>query len=91
MHDVVLALTLDEIDQRHVVVAGVGADRGHERLAHRRHQRRGRDRIAPVTGQEAHDLTDPLQLRDVDIEVEPVNRLDLEHHMLGQHIGGGAR
>jgi hypothetical protein len=91
VHDVVLALTLDEIDQRHAVIAGVAADRGHERLAHRRHQRGGRDRVPPVAGQEPHDLPDPLQLRDIDVEVEPIDRLDFELHMTGQDISSSAR
>ena len=44
-----------------------------------------------VAGQEPDDLPDALQLRDVDVEVEPIDRLDLKDHVLGQHIGNGAR
>ena len=86
VRDVVLALPLHKIDQRHPMVVGVAADRGHERLATRCDQRRGCDIEPEVAGQEAHDLPDPLQLGDVEVEVEPVDRLDLEHHMTGQHI-----
>ena len=43
-----------------------------------------------VPGQEPDHLPDPLQLRDVEVEIEPVDRLELEHHMISQHIGGSA-
>jgi hypothetical protein len=31
------------------------------------------------------------QLGDVDVAVHPVDALDLEHHMIGEDIGDGAR
>jgi hypothetical protein len=90
VHDIVLALPLPEIDQRHPVVVGVAADRGHERLAARGDQRRGGDVETEMPGQEPDDLPDPLQLGNVEVEIQPVDGLDLEHNMAGQHISCGA-
>jgi hypothetical protein len=55
-------------------------------------QRRGRrDRQAEL----ALDVTDQpagvLQLGNEDVAVHPVNALHLEHHVIGQDIGNGAR
>jgi hypothetical protein len=91
MHDVVLALTLHKIDQRHSVRTGVAADPLNEVLAHRRHQRGGRDLKPPLPGQEPDDLSDALQLRDIDVQIHPVEGLDLEHHVLGEDISSSTR
>jgi len=32
-----------------------------------------------------------LQLRDIDVAVQPVDALDLEHHVISQDIGDTAR
>jgi hypothetical protein len=32
-----------------------------------------------------------LQLRDIDIQVHPVDALHLEHHVIAEHLGGSAR
>jgi hypothetical protein len=44
-----------------------------------------------VASQETDDLLDSLQLRDIDVEIQPIDRLDLEHHVARQHISGSAR
>ena len=90
VHQIVLPLTLREIDQRQPVVMGVAADRGDERLAARGDQRRGGDVEPEMPGQVPDDLPDPLQLGNVEVEIQPVDGLDLELHMAGQHIGCGA-
>jgi hypothetical protein len=41
--------------------------------------------------QEADDLSDTLQLRDLDVQVHPVDRLELEHHALGEDIPSTTR
>src|SRR5215204_4757873 len=43
-----------------------------------------------VPGQEPHHLPDPLQLRHVQVQVEPVDRLDLEQHMTSQDLSSRA-
>jgi hypothetical protein len=91
VHDVVLALTLAEVDHRETVIDGVATNAGDEVLAHRRHQRRGRDLETPMPGQEPDDLSDALQFRDVDVQIHPVEGLDLEHHMVRQDISSSTR
>jgi hypothetical protein len=44
-----------------------------------------------VAGEERRNPAAILQLRLVDVEVHPVDRLDLEQHMAGQDISGGTR
>ena len=90
MQHVVLALSLAEVDQRHPVLGGEAFDRFDERLAPRRDHRGRRDLKAQVPGQEPHHLPDPLQLRHVQVQVEPVDRLDLEQHMTSQDISSRA-
>jgi hypothetical protein len=82
LHDIVLALPLGEVDQRHASSAAEVADRRGERLADRR-QRRGRgDRQPQLPVHEAHDPARELQLRHVHVQEHPVDALDLEHHVL---------
>jgi hypothetical protein len=91
VHDVVLALTLAEVNHRETVIDGVTTNAGDEVLAHRRHQRRGRDLETPMPGQKPDDLSDTLQLRDIDVQVHPVDGLDFEHHVLGEDISSSTR
>jgi hypothetical protein len=91
VHDVVLALTLDEIDPRHALVTGEAAHRLAEGVTDRR-QRRGRgDRQPQPPMHEPHQARRVLQLRHVDVEVHPIDALHLEHHMIGQDISHSAR
>jgi len=62
-----------------------------ERGGHRRHQRGGSEQVTPVPGEERRDPGAVLQPRLVDVQVHAVDRLDLEQHMTGQHVGGGTR
>jgi len=90
LQHIVLALPLAGIDQRQPVLGGKPFDRFDERLAPRRdHCGRG-DLKAQVPGQETHHLPDPLQLRHVQVQVEPVDRFDLEQHMTSQDISSRA-
>jgi len=55
-------------------------------------QRRGRgDRQVELAVDVAHDPGRVLQLGDVDVEIHPVDRLDLEDGVLGNDIGHTAR
>jgi hypothetical protein len=91
VHDVVLALTLDEVDPRHTLLTGEAAHRRAEAVTDRR-QRRGRgDRQPQLAVHEPHQPRRVLQLRHVDVEIHPINALHLEHHMIVEDISHAAR
>jgi hypothetical protein len=91
VHHVVLALPLREVDPRHTVDPGEPMHRGAERVGDLR-QRRGRgDRQPQLPMQIADQSLRVLQLRDIDVEIHPVDALHLEPHMLGQDISDGSR
>jgi hypothetical protein len=91
MRDLVLALTLDEVHPRHTLIEREPAHRSAERVGDLA-QRRGRgDRQTELAVHVADDPGRMLQLRDIDIEVHPVDALDLEDGVLGNDIGHGAR
>lgn len=89
-HHVVLTLPLDELDQRDGVVGGEPAHPGVERLGDRRQRRGGVHRAAELAAQEPDQTESALQLRHVHVQVHPVDALDLEPDVLGQHIGNSA-
>jgi hypothetical protein len=91
MHDVVLALALAEVHPRHVLVAGEAVHRRGERVGDLSQRRGGGDLQAELALDVAEQTAGVLQLRDVDVAVHPVDALHLEHHMIGQDIGDGAR
>ena len=91
VHHVVLALALDEVHPRHTLVGGETMDRGTERVGHLG-QRRGRgDRQPQLPVDVTDDPSRVLQLRNVHVQVHPVDALNLEGHVLGEDIGDGAR
>ena len=91
MHDVVFALTLDEVDPRHTLIASEAAHRRTEAVTDRR-QRRGRgDRQPQLAVHEPHQPRRVPQLRHVHVEIHPIDALHLEHHMIGQDIRHTAR
>jgi hypothetical protein len=85
MRHVVLALTADEVDHRHVVVPAEPVDRSHERLADRVHQRRRGEPVPPVAAQEPRHPGRVLQPRLAHVEVHPVDALHLERDVI---VGG---
>jgi hypothetical protein len=89
--DVVLTLALGEADQVHAIGVDEVVDRRDERPGHRRHQRRGRERVPAMVVEERRGALRVLQPRLVHVAVHPVDRLDLEHHVPVQHVGHGAR
>lgn len=91
VHDVVLALPLGEADHRDVVRGGIASDVGDELAGHRGNESGRGDGEAPVPHEVAGHLTGALQLGDVDVEVHPVDALDLEQHVLAQHLSDRAR
>jgi len=91
VHDVVLALALDEIHPRHSLLAGKPAHRRAEPVGDLP-QRGGRgDRQPQLALDVAQQPTGMLKLRHVDVAVHPVDALHLEHHMIVEDIGDGAR
>jgi len=91
MHHLVLALPLHEVHPRHALVHGETAHRSAERVGDLA-QRRGRGNRQPELAMDVtHDPRGVLQLRHVDIEIHPVDALDLEDSVLGNDIGHGAR
>jgi hypothetical protein len=91
VHHVVLALALDEVDDRDPPLACEGLDRGDERVADRGQDRAGRDRETKMMPDEPGDRARMLQPGLVHVAVHPVDRLDLEHRVTGQDIAGRAR
>ena len=85
-HHVVLPLALRERDQRHAVLRHEDLDRRDEGLADRIHQRRGGERVATMRAEEVRHPALVLQLRHVDVEVHPVDALDLERRVLGEDL-----
>ena len=84
LRDVVFALPLLEGNQINALVVDESIDVANERFRHRRHRRRRGKTLAPMNPQVAHHGSNRLQMRDVDIQVHPVDRLDLQHHMVTQ-------
>ena len=91
VHHVVFALALGEVDQRQVVGGGVVLDIGDELSGHRRDQRGRGDREPAVPHQVTGHLAGALQFGDEHVEIHPIDALDLELHMIGQHIMNRAR
>jgi hypothetical protein len=83
---VVFALALGEVDPGDLPLGGEGPHRPGERLGHRRQCCRGRHRLAQVPADIADQPGRVLQLRDVDVQIHPVDALHLEGHMARQHI-----
>jgi hypothetical protein len=87
----ILALSRGEPHQVQPAGGDEMADVRGERRRHRRHQRRGSEPGAPVPDEERGDPRAVLQPRLIQAEVHPVDRLDLEQHVVSQHIGGTTR
>jgi hypothetical protein len=86
-----LAVGLGEPHHRDVLVVGEPGDRATERGPDLVEDRRGRDRIAQVRGQEADDLPADLQIGHVGVEVDPIQTLQIERHMPIENLVHGHR
>jgi hypothetical protein len=71
-HDVGLAVVAAETHHRDVLTLGVAGDRGAEPIADALKDRRRGDGVAQVRREERHHLPADLQVRDVGVEVDPV-------------------
>jgi hypothetical protein len=88
--DVVFALAGTEVDQWDVVVVDVAVDASDERLGDRVHQRRGDELKPPMALEEADHAQLMPQLGLVQVQVQPVDTLKLEGHMVVEHVCGGS-
>jgi hypothetical protein len=73
------------------MVTGEGVHGVDERFRDRRQDDRGGHRQPHLVVDVLHEAGGVLQPRHVHVQVHPVDRLDLEHHVLGQDVGDGAR
>jgi hypothetical protein len=91
MSHIVLTLPLGEVHPRNLMVAGEGPHRGGERLADRCQRRRGGHRHPQMLMDVTDQPSRVLQLRHIDVEVHPVDALDLEQNMVGQDLSNRTR
>ena len=91
VHHIVFALPPGEVHPGDLLPLGETVHRRGETVGDPG-QRGGRgDRQAELALHIAQQAARVLQLRDIDVEVHPVDALHLERHMLGQHLGDRAR
>ena len=88
-HHVVFALPGPEVHHRDALTGGEGADLRVKPLGLLLQRGRGCHRHPWVLPDEPHDAQVALQLRHVQVAVNAVDALQLEHHMTGQDIGSG--
>ncbi len=80
--DVVLALAFPESHDGDLLLSGKSLHLAHERLADGVHQHAGGKPVSAMKPKKARYAAFPLQPQDVDVQVHPVNALDLQRHML---------
>ena len=83
--EVVLAF-LAEVHQVQAVRLSEVVDVRDEGLGHRIHQRGRGELITPVPDEEDRHPAAVLQPGLIDVEVHPVDALDLQHHVIGQDV-----
>ncbi len=84
-------LALDEVHPRHALVPSEATHRRAERVGDLGQRGGGSNRQVQLLVHAAHNPGRVLQPWDIDVEVHPVDALDLEAHMLSNDIGHGAR
>jgi hypothetical protein len=89
--DVILAVVLTEVNQVPVVGGDVVVDVRREHPGHGQHQRRGHEPVAAMVAEEPVDAPPVLQPGLVEVDQHPIDRPDLEQHMVRQHLGRGTR
>ena len=86
-HHVLLALSSLERDQRDLVLLGKAFGGGYEALGHGAHEGRGRNGLSPVAAKKLHHPTFLLQGGYIDIQIHPVNGLELEGNVVVENLG----
>ncbi len=80
------AIGLLEPQDRDAMPLGEGFDVTAEPVAVALHQRRRRDRVTTMPGEERHHLASDLQAGHVRVQVQPVNTIDLQSDMTIEHV-----
>jgi hypothetical protein len=88
--DVLLALARMEGDQRNALGLHERVDGGAKALADGLHQRRRREGLAAVCAKEVDHPTLRLQAGDVEVEVQPVDALELPGDVVLDDVGNRA-
>ena len=88
VRDVVLALPLLKAHHRNLALGGEPLDRRDELLADRVRQAGRRERGPPMMGKERGRATRVGQLAHVRVAIHPIDALQLEDHVLAQHVCG---
>ena len=79
--------TCDEVAAEIAAALSTSVAMGHSNL---RYARAMHERLPQVAADEPHDPLRPLQLRHIQVAIHPVDRLQLEHHVISQHTAGAA-
>jgi hypothetical protein len=90
-HDLGLAGVLGEAHDRDAVVGGEAGHRRPERVADLGEAGRRGNRMAQVLGQERDHLPADLQVRDVGVQIDAVQALQVEGHMAVEEVVDVAR
>jgi hypothetical protein len=88
---VVLALALGAVDQVQAPVLDEAVDGNHEALADRVHQGAGDEGHPPVGPEEPHHPAWVHQPGLVQVQVHPVDALDLEGDVVGEDVANAGR
>jgi hypothetical protein len=86
-HHIVLTLALFKSDQIDFVIQAKLHDRFHKGLSHLCDLLGGGKAIAQMTTHEASDASLAGQLRDVGIQIHPINTLQFQHDMFALKLG----
>jgi hypothetical protein len=89
--EIVLPLTLREMDQLQAPGGDETVNVRDKRLGHRIHQRRGRILMTAVTDEKPRDPATVGQPWHPHVEIHPVDRLHLKTHVISKGIRGTAR
>jgi hypothetical protein len=86
--DIVFALPLLEPHDRDLTPGGEPLDRGDELLTNRVRQTRRGERRTAMLCEEAGDPRRVGQLGHVRVAVDAIDAVQLEHHVLAEHLSG---
>jgi hypothetical protein len=74
------------VEDRDLPGRGEGAGGLDEGVAHLLEEGGRGDGVAAVLGEEGHQLAGHLQRRHVPVEIQPIQALNLQRHMLAQQV-----
>jgi hypothetical protein len=85
-HDVDVAVTFLEVNDRDVVIFGEGVHGSAKPIAHLLHHCGRSNRHAKVIAHENEDLAGGLQVRHVCVEIDAIEALEIEGYMLVEQV-----